>query len=61
MFEPFISEFFITPTDPSFIRNTKLEIITYLVNQDNINKILKEFKVNFLHNFFQLSLELCYI
>jgi len=44
MFEGAISEFFITPSDPCFSRNIKLEIITYLVNQDNINKILKEFK-----------------
>ena len=44
LFESFVSEFFISPADPSFCRTLKLEIITYLVNEDNINKILKEFK-----------------
>jgi AP-3 complex subunit beta len=45
VFESFVNEFFISPADPSFCRTLKLEIITYLVNEDNINKILKEFKV----------------
>jgi hypothetical protein len=50
MFEGVVAEFFVTPTDPGFCRNLKLEIITDLVNQDNINKILKEFKVQTLSN-----------
>lgn len=46
MFEPFLVDFFVKPSDPFYCRSLKLEIMTHLVNQDNINKILKEFKVN---------------
>jgi len=44
MFEPCLSEFFIMPSDPSWSRTLKLEIVTSIVNQDNINKILQEFR-----------------
>ena len=56
MFEPFVSDFFIHSTDPVYCRTLKLEIITHLVNQDNINKVLKELKVLFHHSF-SLKLE----
>eukprot|EP01117_Protostelium_nocturnum_P003674 TRINITY_DN14956_c0_g1_i1.p1 TRINITY_DN14956_c0_g1~~TRINITY_DN14956_c0_g1_i1.p1 ORF type:complete len:805 (+),score=327.31 TRINITY_DN14956_c0_g1_i1:240-2417(+) len=44
LFEPFLSEFFVKPSDSSFIRMLKLEIISTIATQDNINKILKELK-----------------
>jgi AP-3 complex subunit beta len=47
MFENSIAEFFIKPSDPNFCKMLKLEILTHLVNQDNINKLLQEFKVLF--------------
>lgn len=45
MFEPFVSEFFVAQDDPVYCRTLKLEILTRIANADNINKLLKEFKV----------------
>ena len=47
MLENSLADFFIKPSDAPFCRNLKLEIMTYLVNAENINRILKEFKVDF--------------
>jgi AP-3 complex subunit beta len=44
IFEPFLAEFFVLSTDPNYCKSLKLEIITLLATQDNINKILKELK-----------------
>jgi hypothetical protein len=50
MLEPSLNDFFIKPSDAIFCRNLKLEILTHLVNAENINRILKEFRVS--HFFF---------
>jgi len=44
LFEPHLTEFFVRATDPSFIRNLKLEIISSVATAENISKILKELK-----------------
>ncbi|KAF2076006.1 hypothetical protein CYY_002666 [Polysphondylium violaceum] len=44
MFEPFLSEFFITSGDPEYCIKLKLEILTRLATPSNISRILKEFK-----------------
>lgn len=48
LFEPYVNDFFILPDDPHYCRTLKLEILTHIVNQENINKILKEFKVKLI-------------
>lgn len=45
LFQPYISEFFVSASEPSFVRSLKLEILTYLASSSNITKILKEFNV----------------
>ncbi|KAL6049496.1 AP-3 complex subunit beta [Balamuthia mandrillaris] len=42
MFQPFLLEFFVASTDPIFIRNLKLEILTCIANESNIHNILEE-------------------
>ncbi|PRP87640.1 hypothetical protein PROFUN_04667 [Planoprotostelium fungivorum] len=44
LFEPHLTEFFVRPSDSSFIRNIKLNIISSVASSDNISKILKELK-----------------
>lgn len=44
MFEQFLSEFFIDASDPEFSRSLKLEVLTNIANENNINRILREFK-----------------
>jgi hypothetical protein len=41
MFQPFVNEFFVSATEPSFTRSLKLEILTYIATPTNIHKILK--------------------
>lgn len=45
LFQPFIAEFFVSASEPSFIRSLKLEILTYIASSSNITKVLKEFNV----------------
>ena len=54
MLENSLADFFIKPSDAPFCRNLKLEIMTYLVNAENINRILKEFKVDFFLESFNI-------
>jgi len=42
IFLPFLSDFFIKSTDPSFCRLYKLDILLSLVNSDNVKLVLKE-------------------
>jgi hypothetical protein len=49
MLEGSLADFFVKPTDASFCRNLKLEILTHLVTAENINRLLKEFKVGALY------------
>lgn len=44
IFADSIAEFFVTSGEPLIIRNLKLEILTYIANESNINRILREFK-----------------
>jgi len=44
MFRPFVNDFFIQSTDPAFIRNLKLDILTLLASDTNMTNILREFK-----------------
>lgn len=45
LFQAYIAEFFVSASEPSFIRSLKLEILTYLASSANITKVLKEFNV----------------
>lgn len=45
LFQPYIAEFFVSASEPSFIRSLKLEILTYIASSSNITKVLKEFNV----------------
>lgn len=44
MFEQYLSEFFVDAGDPEFSRALKLEVLTNIANESNINRILREFK-----------------
>ena len=44
MFEPFLKNFFVRTTDATQIKLLKLEILTNLANETNINFILREFQ-----------------
>lgn len=42
MFTPYLAEFFVYDTDPGYIRDLKLEILTNIATESNISKILRE-------------------
>jgi vesicle coat complex subunit len=44
IFRPYLNDFFVDATDPPYIRSLKLEIMTNIVNESNISKILREFR-----------------
>jgi AP-3 complex subunit beta len=44
MFEPQLSEFFVSAGDAEFTRTLKLEILTQIATENNIQRILREFK-----------------
>uniref|UniRef100_A0A914WCZ3 AP-3 complex subunit beta n=1 Tax=Plectus sambesii TaxID=2011161 RepID=A0A914WCZ3_9BILA len=44
MFEPFLKSFFIRSSDPTHIKLLKLEVLTNLATQTNIQMILREFQ-----------------
>jgi len=44
LFQPFLIEFFISGSESSFSRQLKLDILTAIANESNIDRILKEFK-----------------
>ena len=46
LFSPYVSEFFVYDTDPHYIRELKLEILTNVATETNITRILKEFTVS---------------
>lgn len=43
-FRPYVSDFFVSTIDPFFVKKLKIHIISYLANEANISKILREFK-----------------
>uniref|UniRef100_M4BK39 AP-3 complex subunit beta n=1 Tax=Hyaloperonospora arabidopsidis (strain Emoy2) TaxID=559515 RepID=M4BK39_HYAAE len=49
MFRPFLQEFFVRATDPAYARKLKLDILTALVTNDNVNIILREFQAYVRH------------
>eukprot|EP00013_Stygamoeba_regulata_P015458 CAMPEP_0177669180 /NCGR_PEP_ID=MMETSP0447-20121125/23279_1 /TAXON_ID=0 /ORGANISM="Stygamoeba regulata, Strain BSH-02190019" /LENGTH=1036 /DNA_ID=CAMNT_0019175981 /DNA_START=170 /DNA_END=3280 /DNA_ORIENTATION=+ len=49
MFAPFVTDYFVDSVDPSYSRQLKLEILTYVANESNINKILREFN-SYIHS-----------
>jgi hypothetical protein len=44
LFQPYLTDFFIFGREPTFSRNIKLDILTLLANEANIDRILREFK-----------------
>ncbi|RIB16880.1 adaptin N terminal region-domain-containing protein [Gigaspora rosea] len=42
LFEPHLQQFFVRSTDPAFIRNLKMEIMTLVATESNITGILRE-------------------
>lgn len=44
MFSPYVTDFFVSATDPFFVKKFKINIISLLANESNISKILREFK-----------------
>lgn len=42
VFDPFYQHFFVRSTDPIFIRNLKLEILTLIATEGNITFVLRE-------------------
>ncbi|CAI2173586.1 7676_t:CDS:10 [Funneliformis geosporum] len=42
LFEPHLQQFFVRSTDPAFIRNLKLEIMTLIATENNITLLLRE-------------------
>jgi AP-3 complex subunit beta len=49
MFLPFLQDFFVRATDPSYARKLKLEILTSLVTPENVHIILREFQAYVRH------------
>ncbi|TMW61607.1 hypothetical protein Poli38472_012798 [Pythium oligandrum] len=49
MFRPFLQDFFVRATDPSYARKLKLEILTTLVTDENVSIILREFQAYVRH------------
>lgn len=45
LFEPHMQSFFVRSTDPAFIRNLKLEVMTLIATEANISVLLKELQV----------------
>jgi len=43
IFQPYLTDFFVQETDPTFVRKLKIEIMTLLSNPTNIDRILREF------------------
>lgn len=50
IFSPYFKKFYVYPTDPTPIANMKLEILSYLVDEDNVKYILEELKYYSLHS-----------
>jgi len=44
LFQPMLAEFFVGPWDPTYTRFLKLDVLTLLANEANIDRILREFK-----------------
>ncbi|KAK9693865.1 AP-3 complex subunit beta [Basidiobolus ranarum] len=42
IFEPYLQQFFVRSTDPAFVRNLKLRILTSLANESNVSTLLRE-------------------
>jgi len=49
MFLPFLQDFFVRATDPSYARKLKLDILTSLVTEDTVGVILREFQAYVRH------------
>ncbi|RHZ00272.1 hypothetical protein DYB37_007641, partial [Aphanomyces astaci] len=49
MFLPFLQDFFVRATDPSYSRQLKLNILTALVTEDTVATILREFQAYVRH------------
>ncbi|EQC31352.1 hypothetical protein SDRG_10954 [Saprolegnia diclina VS20] len=49
MFLPFLQDFFVRATDPSYTRQLKLDILTALVTEDTVPTILREFQAYVRH------------
>ncbi|KAK6046514.1 adaptin region, partial [Cooperia oncophora] len=45
MFDPFLKSFFVRSSDPSFVKELKLHILTSLVSEANVHIILRELQV----------------
>ena len=45
MFSAMLTDFFVDETDPEYIRNLKIDILTNIATEGNISKILREFNV----------------
>ena len=46
MFDPFLKSFFVRSSDPSFVRELKLHVLTSLVSEANVHIILRELQVS---------------
>lgn len=46
MFDPFLKSFFVRSSDPSFVKELKLHILTSLVSEANVHIILRELQVS---------------
>ncbi|KAG0187161.1 AP-3 complex subunit beta-2 [Apophysomyces sp. BC1034] len=42
LFEPFLQQFYVQSSEPAFIRDTKLDILTNIVTESNIHMLLNE-------------------
>lgn len=45
MFEPFLKSFFIRPAEPKHIKLLKLQVLTSLVSETNVQLVLRELQV----------------
>jgi len=43
IFQPYLTDFFVEVSEPNFTRKLKIEIMTLLANESNIDRILREF------------------
>lgn len=46
MFEPYLKSFYVRPTDPAYIKVLKLQVMTSLVTETNVQILLRELQVS---------------
>lgn len=54
LFEPFLKSFFVRGSDSKHVKQLKLQVLTSLVTENNVQLVIKELQVSFTNNFLPL-------